>query len=542
MVDNRKVDVVVIGGGPAGMAAAIAAHDGGASVALLEAANVFGGTGAWSVGAIWIPGSRYARPGSGNIDGARRYMLACAGDSCAPQLIDIYLTAGPEVVDYLDENTPLDFTAGTMPDYEGGVPGGVFAKGASRSIGPAAFDLNKLGEHRDLIRRSPHGNMPFSFVELEEMGASLRPERFDWPEYQRRVEDGLVGWGEALSGGLLAGVLERNVAVFPAHRATRLEIDPAGRVVGVNAQSPNGAVTFSAVKGVVLACGGFEWDESAMAENFPIPIAPATVPTNRGDGLAMAKQAGAALGNMDQQWGWPGYIIPGETLPDGNPLIRTSLSERVLPHIICINSKGERFIDETFSYHRILKAMSLTDGQGNPVNLPAYHIFDGQFRAKYNFGPVVRGSPDPDWLKGYATLANLADAIGVPAAALQTTIDQYNAAVAVGRDDAVGRGGGGYAQFFGDPDNHPTPNLGTIAQAPFYAVEMIPTTIGTCGGPRTDGGGRVLNQAGQPIAGLYGAGNVAAAFSGTAYFGPGGTIGPALVFGVLAGRNAALGQ
>lgn len=81
--------------------------------------------------------------------------------------------------------------------------------------------------------------------------------------------------------------------------------------------------------------------------------------------------------------------------------------------------------------------------------------------------------------------------------------------------------------------------MGTIEKAPFYAVPMLPGTIGTCGGPRFNTSGQVLSESGAPIPGLYAAGNVTAAFSGPSYFGPGGTLGPALIFGAIAGAAAA---
>jgi 3-oxosteroid 1-dehydrogenase len=109
----------------------------------------------------------------------------------------------------------------------------------------------------------------------------------------------------------------------------------------------------------------------------------------------------------------------------------------------------------------------------------------------------------------------------------------------LGSDSQFHRGEAPYGRFWGDPDNQPGPNLGTLEKGPFYAVPMLPSNIGTCGGPRIDANGRVLREDGSCVPGLFAAGNATAAISGPAYFGPGGTIGPAIVFGVLAGRTAA---
>ena len=119
---------------------------------------------------------------------------------------------------------------------------------------------------------------------------------------------------------------------------------------------------------------------------------------------------------------------------------------------------------------------------------------------------------------------------------------RFNADVRGGRDTQFARGEAPYGRFWGDPDNPAGPCLGTIEKPPYYAVEILPSTIGTCAGPRIDGDGRVLHSDGTPVPGLFAAGNATSAVSGPSYFGPGGTIGPAMVFGVLAGRAAAAAE
>jgi hypothetical protein len=233
-------------------------------------------------------------------------------------------------------------------------------------------------------------------------------------------------------------------------------------------------------------------------------------------------------------------MIPGEARADGFPLVRTTLVERGLPHSIIVDRSGQRFCDESAPYHRILKVLLERDAKGFR-HLPAWQIFDDQFRDKYAFGPVAPGQPAPDWLRRFDSLAQLAEALGIDAPALERTVAQFNESAAQGRDARFGRGESAYARFFADPDNTPNPSLGTLKHAPFYAVEVLPSTIGTCAGPQIDRRGRVLAGDGSPVQGLFAAGNAAAAISGPAYFGPGGTIGPAMVFGVLAGRTAAEG-
>ena len=123
-------------------------------------------------------------------------------------------------------------------------------------------------------------------------------------------------------------------------------------------------------------------------------------------------------------------------------------------------------------------------------------------------------------------------AIDVPAEALEATVERFNDGAVRGEDPDFGRGSFPYDRFIG--------GLGPLDEPPFYAFRVLPGCLGTKGGPRTDADGRVLSIVdGEPIPGLYAAGNAAASPFGLAYPGAGGTLGPALVFGVRAGEAAA---
>jgi len=540
---SQKYDVIVVGAGVAGLCAAIAAADAGSSTMLLEASDTLGGTASWSGGALWIPNNHRLNEAGGNDsrDTALSYMKSCVGELADEAVYTAYLDCADEVIRYLEANTPLELEVGIMPDYQGGKPGGFYQQGLSRSLAPAIFDLNRLRDQAQLLRRSPHGTVPFGFQEFADMNAVLHPERIDTKLFEERLAAGYVGWGEALSGALLLGVLERNIEIRRNTRARKLRAN--GRIEGVIYEDELGTHSAYASRGVILCAGGYEWDAALAEENFPgVEWQPATVPSNRGDAWAMAAAAGACINNRGHCWGWPGYIIPGEQLPDGHPLVRSALVERTLPHLIIVNSRGERFVDESLPYHAILKAMLERNEQGEFPNLPAWHLFDQQFRDKYAFGPITPGEASPDWMHPAASLESLAKKCSIDASGLRLTLSQFNADVVVGRDSFFGRGDAPYAQFWGDPENQPAPNLGSLEKPPFHAVAMIPSNIGTCGGPRIDRDGRVLDGNAEPIDGLYAAGNATAAISGPAYFGPGGTIGPAMVFGVLAARHAAAGS
>lgn len=151
------------------------------------------------------------------------------------------------------------------------------------------------------------------------------------------------------------------------------------------------------------------------------------------------------------------------------------------------------------------------------------------------------GGPAPEWIHRRDTLDQLADAIGVPAAALGHTVQRWNELVIHGHDDDFGRGDSAYDGWCGDQSRYPgvAATLGPLDRGPYYAVELVGSTLGTKGGPLTTVDGQVLDVDGAVIPGLYAAGNAMAAPTGMVYGGAGGTLGPALVFGYRAGRAAA---
>jgi 3-oxosteroid 1-dehydrogenase len=108
-----------------------------------------------------------------------------------------------------------------------------------------------------------------------------------------------------------------------------------------------------------------------------------------------------------------------------------------------------------------------------------------------------------------------------------------------GKDPEFGRGGNDYDRFFGDPTSKPNPSLGTLEEAPFYAVAINLGDLGTKGGLKTDAHARVLDGGGRPIPNLYAAGNACGSPFGNCYPGAGGTIGPALTFGYVAANHIA---
>jgi succinate dehydrogenase/fumarate reductase flavoprotein subunit len=138
------------------------------------------------------------------------------------------------------------------------------------------------------------------------------------------------------------------------------------------------------------------------------------------------------------------------------------------------------------------------------------------------------------------TPEDLAAACGIDARGLAETLREFNEQAREGRDPAYGRGSTPYDRMQGDPEHAgPNPCVATIERGPYYAVRVVPGSLGTFAGLATDAQGRVLDARGAPIAGLYAAGNDMASVTGGHYPSGGITLGPALTFGYILAHHAA---
>jgi 3-oxosteroid 1-dehydrogenase len=513
------MEVIVVGSGVSGLVAALGASAAGARVTVLEAAERLGGTTALSGGVSWLPGWE---SDPGGADDALTYLGALGlGDHDAAKC-ETFVREAPRVAAELERLSPLRWHSLPYPDYHaefaGGTPGG-------RSLEPDPLVIGE--EIRALVRDAPNVSLPITYRELA-------TGEFDRAEVERRRREHILTLGRAMIAAFAAGVLERGARICTGERARALITHGDGRVTGVRTDRGDHPGR------VVLASGGFERDPDLVRSLLRGPmLAPAGVPTNRGDGLRMAMACGAALGNLSEAWWGPAIQVPGETI-DGAPMFRLILTERARPGSVIVDTRGRRFADEAQNYNDLGRSLHEFDPAAYAFpRVPAWMIFDGDYRRRYSIGPIRRGGEDAEWLVRGEDVGELAARIDVPATALQETLDRFAAFADAGHDEDFGRGEHVYDRFMGDARReHPV--LGALREPPFYALRILPGCLGTKGGPRTDDGGRVLHvQHGGPIPGLYAAGNASASPFGLAYPGAGGTIGPGLVFGLRAGQAAA---
>lgn len=527
--DSHECDVVVVGSGAAGLLAATTAADAGLRVIVLEKAEWLGGTSAISGGTLWVANNRYMieRGLTDSREAAIDYLRAVSRGQTADDVLEAVVDFGPEMIDWLADNVGLTFaSAHDYPDYRPDLPGSV---AGGRSLDPAFFDSTTLGELRPALR--PDRRMPFSMQEYEQWVAFTR---FPWEKLQERFDQGIVSRGNAVVAPLIKAAAERGVTLVTEASADRL-ITENGVVVGVAV----GDVTFAAARGVVLACGGFEWDH-AMAQQFlggPL-LARCSPPNNTGDGIRMAQRVGVKLGNMREAFWAPMSVIPGDTT-EGEQLGTLLRFERQGPGSIIVDKHGRRFVNESQNYNDMTRAFHSVDPIGhNYEHLPAHVIVDDEYMQQYGYLSYRSGDPMPEWMVSAPTLDELGELLGLPAGSLVETVERFNGFARAGVDEDFTRGSNDYDQYWGDGDRgYPNRSLAPLERGPFYAVGVVPGAFGTNGGIVTDSRARALDVDGIPIPGLFAAGNTTAHPVGGGYPGAGGTLGPGMTMAFIAGKE-----
>jgi 3-oxosteroid 1-dehydrogenase len=535
-VTADEFDVVVLGTGAAGMVAAVTAHDAGARVGLFEKSDLVGGTTAMSGGIVWMPNNHH-QEAAGIVDSrqmAIEYLESLSLGQIDSDMAAAFVDQGPEAVRWVEDNTPCQFhLVEGYPDYHPEHPGGL--PGGGRSLDNALFPFPELGEWRAKVRNQ-RGSHPVKLTDTPLGGAIAMPA----PEVLgERVAAGLNGMGLGLVGALLKACLDRGIEPVLEARADRLVLD-GQRVTGVHFSTPDGPLSVRA-GAVIVATGGFEWNEELVRTFLRGPMtAPAGAPTNTGDGLQMALDAGARLGNMRNAWWVPVARVPGETAW-GAPSVRLILLERTRPRTLMVNRDGRRFTNEAGNYNAMGGAFHAFDpARFTYPNQPCWLIFDHGHKLRYDVAGCPAGERVPEWMHMGATPEELALTLGIDPTVLAATIQRFNEFAARGEDPDFDRGVSAYDTFNGDrslPGVQAT--LGALDQGPYYAIALESGSLGTNGGPATDTRARVISREGGVIAGLYAAGNVMASPTGMVYGGAGGTLGPAITFGWVAGRDAA---
>jgi 3-oxosteroid 1-dehydrogenase len=544
------------------MVAALAAADAGLKPIVLEKQSMVGGSTAMSGGVLWMPNNPLMRAEGvkDSHEAGLAYLDAVVGDAGESTSLDrreMFLTGGSEMISFLQEKGVRLLRCEGYADYYTNHAGG---NARGRSIEPTPWDARELGDwqHKVNLGLARGIGLAVKTNELRYLAVYSRSAKsfaiagraFLRTELGKLRRQDLVTNGMSLIGQMLKIALDANIPIVLDTAVDNLIVEN-GRVVGVKAIRDGKPIYIEARKGVLLSAGGFE-RSAEMRRKYSGDMPNEAEWTfanmgNTGEVLARAMELGAKTDLLDQAW-W-------------NPVPRKELFEstlalgRQMPRTIMVNNEGKRFCNESNDYVQVGNEMYKADA------VPSWMIFDDEFRRRYPLSamrvmregqekqPSVLKSARPgrmpaSWIeeghiKKADTLEDLARQIGVDPKGLVETVQKWNLDAKRGHDPEFGRGSTAYNIAMGDPGDKYNAAVGPIDTAPYYATEIFPGDVGTCGGLVTNRYAQVLNENDEPIPGLYAAGNITATVMGRNYPGAGASIANTMTFGYVAARHLA---
>ncbi|MEP3245573.1 MAG: FAD-dependent oxidoreductase [Sneathiella sp.] len=560
---ERVCDLLVIGSGAAGLTAAITAASKGFKVIVLEKSDYVGGATAWSGGWIWLPKSAHKTRQTvrSDTEQAEHYLKHVLGSDADQAKIKAYLDSAPALEELLLEHTPVRFQQDvSIPDYYA-TAAGYSESGRSRVVAPMKGHM--LGDDIQRLRKPmPHltiaGLMPSAGPEMRHFFNAGRSFRSSLYVFRRLLRHG-IEWlttgrsltltnGNALAGGLFKAALDLGVEVMTGMQARSL-IWENEKVSGATIDIGLKTVKIYASNGVVLACGGFpantyrrkQFYHHTRSGEEHWSVAPSVC---NGDGLTLGEAVGAKVDGFGGNGGaWvPVSMVPQ---PNGHVAPFPHFADRAKPGLIAVRKDGKRFTNEAAPYFQFMQSLfKATKPNEDPV---AWLICDHAFQRRYGLG-FSKPSPIPirkylssGYLVSGQTLHELAEKCGINTEAFCRTVSRYNKAASRGHDPMFRRGSEPVNRAQGDPSIKPNPCVSPLLKPPYYAVKILPGCLGSFAGLKTDAKARVLDQSDSPISGLFACGSDMASMMSGHYPAGGISLGPALVFGYLAGCSSSGG-
>ena len=561
IAEGETYDVVVLGAGGAGMSAALYAAIDGARVLLVESTKYVGGTTAYSAATTWIPGTHLAptvNPDD-SIDRATGFLDRAVGERSDRRVREALLANGAAAVAKIEAHSHLKYRARPFhPDYLSELEGSTTC---GRALEPLPFDGRQLGDLLTLVRppipeftvlkgmmvdRDDIGHLlgfKKSLKSLWYVARILSRHAMDRLRYPRGTR---LLMGNALIGRLLLSLRDRGVSLLMQAEAIELRRDAEG-VRQVVLRQGGHTRTVHARGGVILASGGFNRHPGRRAARLPgVDMAWCVgAPGHTGTAHDLAESVGAVYGRRGLSDCFWAPVSLRKRADGSTAVFPHFVFDRAKPGMVTVDQRGERFLNESTSYH--LFGIAMQEAHAKAPCIPAYLITDAEGLRKYGLGMVrpngmgLSAALADGYVTEGRTLAALAEKLGIPDDRLQQTVNRVNGYASSGIDPEFGRGSTLYQRANGDATwSGPNPSLGPLSRAPFYAVRLYPGDIGAATGFQTDGEARALDAGGRVIPGLYAAGNDMHSAMGGTYPGPGITIGPGLVFAYLAAQSAVM--
>ena len=491
--ETIDTDIVIVGGGGAGMTAAIEAANAGKKIVILESQGMAGGNSIRSTGGM--NAGKTPEQDKNSFDEA-------AG-------VEKTLKTAEEK--YADNATITALAATVREQWAAyqAAPSGYFDS-------VELFELDTMiggkGINNPELVHALASNSADAIQWLESIGAPLPSVSSFGGASVKRIHRPVNAEGKTVSvGTFMLPILEENAKKLGADlrletRAKKLLVDESGKIIGVEAEGPTGEKVTVNAKAVILASGGFGANLEMVTKYRP--ELEGFMTTNAkgalGDGILMGEEVGAATVDLEQI-----QIHPTVEMNTA-ALITEGLRG---DGAILVNSNGQRFTDEVGTRD----AVSATEIK-QPGSF-AYLIVD---QAMVDASNVIQGYIK----KGYTTqgesYATLAEALQIDPTAFETTMNEWNTAVEAKTDSQFGR------TSFASPLN----------TAPYYAIKVMPGVHHTMGGLKINSEAEVLTADGNKIPGLFAAGEVTGGVHGANRLG-GNAVADFVVFGRIAGKQAA---
>jgi 3-oxosteroid 1-dehydrogenase len=530
-----EVDVVVVGSGISGLAAALSAARLGLETLLVEKADRLGGGTTYSYGLLWAGGTRAAVEAGVRDDpeDVLRYLRFVASGAQDEDRLRAYVEHSAAALDaYAAAGIEFRLVRGLTDHYYGTAPG---ATAFGRTLEVPLIAGDRLGAWQHRIELPPPGSeYRLTAEELVSWGGMNSASSWDQDLMRKRADADLRGLGVGLVSTFVAALLECGAGIRTGVGADRLVVRD-GRVGGVELVD---GTRLGARRGVVLAAGGYE-SNPRLTDNYEALPGYLSMYTSAlaGDALVMATEQGAAVRYIHNTL----QVMLGLRVPVPDPpgwVFRLAgIIELCSPHTLVVNHAGQRFANEAHFQYMAPKLREFDVGSRQYVNLPCHLVFDSRYAERFSFAGRPAGSPLPDWVARADSIAGLAHQLGVDAAGLVRTVSRFNGFAESGVDSDFGRGAQKWS--LAAPDRRssgPNPMLGPVGEPPFYGVQLHPSSSSSAG-LDTDEHARVRHVRGHPMPGLYATGGTAAHTEyGTGYQ-HGLSLMSGLVFGHLAAQH-----